>query len=207
MFGVLTNVKVAFFRFSGSNSFFSKGCVDVLSRDMCGQWTCSKTFIVDGLIRSHGSNLIVGSGLRGCELKIFRGRSVQSIPLIHLQAHQIDFGAVVRVRGAWPMTAPFWSLASDIWGSKVVFWAVLWEVSCTAAPEASALPRQLRSFFVRQLLPFIPLRTHQFSYKFASRGVFAITFLLFTTCMTTCTFLERYSDRKAYSVIKNWETK
>ena len=52
-----------------------------------------------------------------------------------------------------------------------------------------------------------PLRTHQFPYKFASRGVFAITFLLFTTCMTTCPFLERYFDREAYSVIKNQETK
>ena len=47
-----------------------------------------------------------------------------------------------------------------------------------------------------------PLRTHQFPYKFASRGVFAITFLLFTTCLTTCTFLERYFDREAYFVIK-----
>ena len=47
-----------------------------------------------------------------------------------------------------------------------------------------------------------PLRPHQFPYKFASRGVFAITFLLFATCMTTCTFLERYFNREAYSVIK-----
>ena len=47
-----------------------------------------------------------------------------------------------------------------------------------------------------------PLRTHQLPYKFASRGGFAITFLLFTTCLTTCTFLERYFDREAYSVIK-----
>ena len=47
-----------------------------------------------------------------------------------------------------------------------------------------------------------PFWTHQFPYKFASRGVFAITFLLFTTCRTTCTFLERYFDREAYSVIK-----
>ena len=46
------------------------------------------------------------------------------------------------------------------------------------------------------------LWTHQFPHKFASREVFAITFLLFTTCMTTCTFLERYFDREAYSVIK-----
>ena len=52
-----------------------------------------------------------------------------------------------------------------------------------------------------------PLRTQQFSYKFASRAVFAITFLLFTTCTTTCTFLERYFDREAYSVIKKQETK
>ena len=52
-----------------------------------------------------------------------------------------------------------------------------------------------------------PLRTHQFPYKFASRGIFARTFLLFTTCMTTCTFLERYFDREAYSVLKNQETK
>ena len=49
---------------------------------------------------------------------------------------------------------------------------------------------------------FNPLRTHQFPCKFASRGVFAITFLLFTTCLATCTFLERYFDREAYSVIK-----
>ena len=34
-----------------------------------------------------------------------------------------------------------------------------------------------------------------------SRG-FCITVLLFTTFMTTCTFLERYFDREAYSVIK-----
>ena len=54
---------------------------------------------------------------------------------------------------------------------------------------------------------FNPLRTHQFPYKFASRGVFAITFLLFTIWMTTCTFLERYFDREAYSVIKNQEMK
>ena len=53
---------------------------------------------------------------------------------------------------------------------------------------------------IRKRLTF--LRTHQFPYKFASRGGFAITFLLFTTCMTTCTFLERYFDRKAYSVKK-----
>ena len=46
-----------------------------------------------------------------------------------------------------------------------------------------------------------------FHTSFASRGVFAITFLLFTTCLTTCTFLERYFDREAYSVIKNQETK
>ena len=51
-------------------------------------------------------------------------------------------------------------------------------------------------------VPFNPLRTHQFPYKFASRGVFAITCLLFTTCITTCTFLERYFDREAYPVIK-----
>ena len=57
--------------------------------------------------------------------------------------------------------------------------------------------------FERKLIFINPLRTHQFPYKFASRGVFAITFLLFKTCMTTCTFLERYFDREAYSVKKN----
>ena len=49
---------------------------------------------------------------------------------------------------------------------------------------------------------FNPLRTHRFPYKFASRRGFCHNFLLFTTSMTTCTFLERYFDREAYSVIK-----
>ena len=67
--------------------------------------------------------------------------------------------------------------------------------------DAKMLKRAPRS--VEFTFFFYPLWSHQFPYKFAPRGVFAITFLLFTTCVTACTFLERYFDREAYSVIKN----